>query len=542
MILSFTFILILCSIVIGYSYIFKLLLSEGKIDNQILIFNSDFVYGIFFLSLISLIFNFFIPLAKIIYPISIIGFLTFLYISFKKIVKINFLTLIIIIFSLIFISHSNDVNYDSMLYHLQTIKHNTFFKSIFGVGHLEIRYGMNSTWHSLISLFNISYKEFKVLYIFNLLLYAFVINEIFSNNLNKKNSSIFYLSISISYIFFYSFFHPDRNGTILQNLGSPEVDTIAALLFIFAFYLFINLSENNNYQNNQRLILLCVLIVTVKLSHSSIILLPFWFIIKKDIYKKYIKIYVVSIIFGISWLFKSFILTGCLLFPISLSCFNTNWSLSSETINYYKKIVTSFNRDGPDRSRFGEFDYTINSTDWIMPWFKNYFLTTELLYISFLIIFFSIVILLFLFFKNKILNLDRNYIFLLIVSFLSLMIWFNAPEIRLGYGIIINLVAIFVTILSMNINNNLLNSNFNKLLIIIPFSLVIYKNLHNISSFNDIFIRKFDSTGFKLIQNIEGIKIYQSNQSLCIDIIDFCTLKANTVFKIKNEKYIFFLN
>ena len=177
-----------------------------------------------------------------------------------------------------------------------------------------------------------------------------------------------------------------------------------------------------------------------------------------------------------------------------------------------------------------------------MPWFKNYFLTTELLYISFLIIFFSIVILLFLFFKNKILNLDRNYIFLLIVSFLSLMIWFNAPEIRLGYGIIINLVAIFVTILSMNINNNLLNSNFNKLLIIIPFSLVIYKNLHNISSFNDIFIRKFDSTGFKLIQNIEGIKIYQSNQSLCIDIIDFCTLKANTVFKIKNEKYIFFLN
>ena len=197
MVLSFTFIIALCSIVIGYSYIFKLLLSNGKIDNKILVFNSDFIYGIFFLSLISLVFNFFIPLVKIIYPISFLGFVTFVYIFFKKRVRINFLSLTIIISSLIFISHLNDVSYDSMVYHLQTIKHNTFFKSIFGVGHLEIRYGMNSTWHSLISLFNISYKEFKVLYIFNLLLYAFIINEIFSINLNKKNPSKFYLSISI---------------------------------------------------------------------------------------------------------------------------------------------------------------------------------------------------------------------------------------------------------------------------------------------------------------------------------------------------------
>ena len=542
MILTFAFILCLYSIVVGYSYIFKLLLNDWKNNDEILIFNSDFIYGIFFLSLISIFFNFFIPLVKIIYPISLLGFLIFIYIFLKKKLRINLLSLIMITSSLIFISHTNEVNYDSMLYHLQIIKHNTFFKSIFGVGHLEIRYGMNSTWHSLISLFNISYGEFKVLYIFNILLYAFIINEVFSINLNKKNPSKLYLSISIAYIFIYSFFHPDRNGTFLENLGSPEVDTIVALLFIFAFYLFISLYENKNTQTSQILILLCVLIVTIKLSHAAILLLLFWFIIKENIYKKYIKTFIVSSLFGVSWLFKGFIATGCFLFPFSFSCFNTSWSLSSKTVDHFKDIIISFNRTGPDRLRYNDFDHTINSNDWILPWFKNYFLQTEFLYISFLIIGLSVILLLFLYIKNKVLILDKNYFFLLIVSLISLILWFKAPEIRLGYGVIIGLVAITITILCMNINNNLFNPGLNKLIIIFPLLLVIYKNLNNISFFNDSFTRNFDTTGFKLIQNNDGVNIYRSNVPFCLDIIDFCTFKTNKVFTIKNEKYIYFLN
>ena len=51
-----------------------------------------------------------------------------------------------------------------MLYHLQTIKYNSNFKIILGLSNLEPRLGMNSSYHSLISIFNINLFKFDLFY------------------------------------------------------------------------------------------------------------------------------------------------------------------------------------------------------------------------------------------------------------------------------------------------------------------------------------------------------------------------------------------
>ena len=77
-------IIVLCSI-IGFSYLFKYFISQKKQH----IYNSDILYGIFTIIVLSLILNFFLPLKYFFYPIIIIGCILFLFCIYKNSLKIN---------------------------------------------------------------------------------------------------------------------------------------------------------------------------------------------------------------------------------------------------------------------------------------------------------------------------------------------------------------------------------------------------------------------------------------------------------------------
>ena len=202
------------------------------------------MYGIFFVILLAIISNFFIPLIYlgiIFVPIGLI--LIFLF--FKKYVfKINFFSYFLILFFFIFISYSNQLVGDSNFYHLQTIKWFSEFKLSFGLANLEPRYGLNSLWHIFLSIFNFSILEINLIYHVNLIIYAIVFNEIFSfKNKNMSKLSYIYLFFTLSMLLTYSFIHPMKNGTIFYNLGSPEVDTLAMIFFILSGFLFLKIYE-----------------------------------------------------------------------------------------------------------------------------------------------------------------------------------------------------------------------------------------------------------------------------------------------------------
>ena len=118
--------------------------------------------------------------------------------------------------------------------------------------------------------------------------------------------------------------------------------------------------------------------------------------------------------------------------------------MGAENVENYKNIVSAFNRGIFTKQDWSNFDFTIYTFDWFIPWFKNYFLKTELLTISFLLILifllFNILYYLKELIQKKKLTYNKNELFSFIILIISIYIWLKAPEIRLGYGPIISII------------------------------------------------------------------------------------------------------
>jgi len=175
--------------IIGYTYLYKRILLKKK---NFYIFNLDLIYGIFFITILSIFLNFFLPLKLVTLPFYIIGFFFGIKEFIKKKIFINLFLFLIILISVTIISYNNGENIDSPMYHLQIINWITNYKVSFGISYLEIRYGMNSSWHNFISFFNFSIFSFKSIFFISLILLSIITNEAF--NINKK--------LSISNFFF----------------------------------------------------------------------------------------------------------------------------------------------------------------------------------------------------------------------------------------------------------------------------------------------------------------------------------------------------
>lgn len=539
MFIAFLHLLFLIFCILGYSGLLKKIILNQK---NFEITSIDCVYGFSFLIFISIFLNFFIPLKNITSVIILLGFFLFSYFLYNKNYKLSIFKLSLVSFFLIFISHEQGISYDSQLYHLQTIQLNTDYKTIFGIGNLQPHYGMNSSWHSLLGLLNKNYLGVNLIYLANISVLCFLINEIFKKDFNlNQNLSHIFLLLSVIYIFSYSFFHPYGNGTILNNLGSPEVDLVAMVFFIISIYLYLVCKEKKTNENFYLFSLSILLVITIKISYIGILLVYLYYVYFNKSYlinKINIFIFVSSFI----WFLKSFFLTGCLIFPLKNTCIITNWSMNIDAVDSYSKIVQSFARDTPLRLKFTDFDYTINSFQWFMPWFKEYFLITEFLTISSLIIIISIIILLLTYLKDKInSNQTKNYhLDLILLLVLNLIIWMKAPEIRFGYGSIISLVVLLLSIIFKSYFSYKF-IRFKYLLILsIIFIPITLKNRNNYQNFtNESFVRNFDYSKFKVIYKTNDYNVYKPNDNFCNAYKGFCTYQGYKVSINKKNNFLF---
>ena len=225
---------LLLMVILGYSFFLKRITFNS---NAIVIENTDILYGISLLIFISLFSNFFYPLIHLKTFIIILGFLLFIYAVYKKIFKINFFLYFIVIFFTTCIAFYSNMNIDSPMYHLQLIKWLSLHKISFGLSNLEIRLGFNSSWHSLVALLDLSINKFTAKYYISALILSSLIYEV-TRKKAKLNYSDIFLYLTISFLIFYSFLHPFRNGVILNHLGNPERDIIAMLFFFLIIFFF----------------------------------------------------------------------------------------------------------------------------------------------------------------------------------------------------------------------------------------------------------------------------------------------------------------
>lgn len=538
--------LILISI-IGYSYIFKFLFFARNKDKGF--YNADIVFGLFFLIFFSLVLNFFSPLNFFLVPIILIGTIFFFKCWKDGNLKVNLFFYLLFIFLFVFISYHHGDNVDSPMYHLQIIKWVSSEKIVLGLTNLEIRFGSNSLWFNLISLYQFKLKNFNSIFIFNIIPLAILLTETMNK---KKTLSYIFLILTVSFLLFFSYLHPYNNGVILNHLRNPELDIPVMVFFILSFYFFLKCIEKKSIQDLNLLIFSSMVCLIIKVSHAGVILLPIMISIlyfKKNLITFLIqKSNLFLIFFLILWFFKNLFISGCLLFPLSFTCFETGWSVGVEKIDEYSKIIKSYARDTPERSRYSDFNYTINSFQWFIPWFKEYALKNALLKISFTI-FSTSLILLFIckFFKflNKIKNL-RLYFASLIILFLNLFLWFQAPEIRFGWGVLLALTCLPLSILIFyNKFFDYLKIQYFSNIPIILFSLLLIDNQKNFNLNNLVSPKNksFDYSQIIKFSNYQDKDFYYSKNWKCYDFKKICvnSPKDNYILE-KKSGYLIFLN
>jgi len=228
----FFFFIILC----GLSFIFKYFFFRSK-----KIINLDLIYGFYFILVLAIFFNFFIALKFLFYPLIIVGIISFIYNI--RYFKLRFSYYIFIILGIFYISLANGIAIDSLVYHLQIIQKFNSNSIILGFFNLDLKYGLNTPWHLIMSIFYFENQNVDFIYYLNLIILSILLYEGFS--FKNKSFAFLFLLFSIFFLFFYSIIHPSGNGIILTLLGSPDTDISAAFFCILAVYIFLEKRKSN---------------------------------------------------------------------------------------------------------------------------------------------------------------------------------------------------------------------------------------------------------------------------------------------------------
>ena len=237
------------------------------------------------------------------------------------------------------------------------------------------------------------------------------------------------------------------------------------------------------------------------------------------------------------WFLRSFIISGCLIFPVSLSCSGLDIFLSKDIIENYANIIKSFARTAPNYENFSNFNFSIYSTNWILPWFNNYFIKSSITQImGFITLIFIIPFIKSLIYEKKFFHMKIILIFSFIISFI---LWLQAPDIRFAVGLLISIPALLV-IFSFKLEFlekfNFLIKNF----LIFVFVILIFKNFNNYKFFfeKSLFIRDYKIESIKKINSIENFNIFFNNNDggFCYDVEPICLLKNKKV-KLSYNKF-----
>ena len=271
------------------------------------------IYGFLPIGIIALIINFFYPLSQNQNTLFLIPVIFFL-IEFSKNGKIYSLfkvNLLISILVTIFISFDTVYRPDAGWYHLPFTKILNDFKIIFGTASLHPMFGVNSIMQYISAAFNNLILNDKGVLLPNALIaiyfFSFFIFELFkTNNIFLKK---FFCFFTLSYMF------------IEANRYSEYGNDVPGLFyFLYVIYLFLDLKKSNiSYKEIEKIFLFSAFAFTIKTFLIFIFFIPL-FLFFKNIKKKFFPF--LASFFLIVWFIKNILISGCLIYPVNITCSN----------------------------------------------------------------------------------------------------------------------------------------------------------------------------------------------------------------------------
>ena len=426
-----------------------------KINNEFNIFKYG-LYGGIILAFLALFLNFFLNLGKNINTIIFLFFLIYLIFEQKKLLKKIFISSIIIALTCsILIIYENTYRPDAGLYHLPYISYLNNEKIIIGLSNIHFRFAHTSIIQYLSALnYNWFFSD-KGIVLPTAIIYSSFLFYLIYEMKNTEDKSILVFNFLL-----FSFLCLKINR--YSDFGN---DAPAHIYYFFLTSLALKYYNNITQIRMGEIITISSFIVFNKITLFLGSLITFIFLFfKKKIYFFPIKTIILVFIFTIAFFLKNFFVSGCIAFPVDMTCVSkVIWFDNSGANNSMAKIVMVENEAwtkgwSDQKNNIKSYDEYISNFDWINIWLNNHGKRTLIKLLPFIIffIFFSSIILKI---KKNFNNENNNYSNILekkilssflLLNFFGVMLWFfKFPVFRYGYSYII-LFIFFLILLSLN--------------------------------------------------------------------------------------------
>ena len=312
-----------------------------------------------------------------------LGFILFL-IKIKNLNKLskNNLILTVGIFGFLlfglFIYKTHD---DFLYYHFQYSYYLTQQPSIIGIGNFGLGLRTSSSLFYLNSLFYLPIIEYFTFQITPVLILGFsnlILIIKIKNDLKNKRYNFLTIYNLLVFLFINIFFYR------ISEHGTDKSAQILILILISEILLMINFNVNIE-KSITKLFTLIGLIIAFKAFYILygllfLVILFHIYKVKKNLlnsFKILIKNYfVLSFLFlSTLLLFHNFLISGCLIYPVSISCFDNNlWAIKINEVNDLNNLYEQWAKGGagPD-FRVDNPTLYIKNFNWVSNWIDVYF-------------------------------------------------------------------------------------------------------------------------------------------------------------------------
>ena len=465
----------------------------GKHQNIILNVRKEILYpilGLIFSGNLLIFLNFFIELKNnLIFIILLISLLpNFLELKIKPGFDKNNLIYFFVIPSILLVSISDiTFHYDAGYYHLN---HQNWLREsnlIIGMVNIFWPFGMSSIFEFLSSILWFD-NSFILLHFLNLIFIHFLYNCLFfflfiSKDNILKNCSLFILLFSLLDNFG---FGGGRNGFIyIQEVGKQ--DSAVAILTIFLSVALLKHIYKKNAGSIDFVYAMLIACFTFQIKVRGVFLFLllgfslFQVILNKTYKVKEIFYYSTpTLIISLFWFTKSFLTSGCLIFPVSITC--------NKNLKWYEAGSTARIEAYTTETSFAYMEYFLSKDLNFINWFQDFFgLVSENgfatfyrnVYLNFIISILILITIKYLFFKQK---ANKTYFKLILFSYvlsgLSYLIFYG-PIPRYTTGIL----TICAGAIGFFVQNSKYKMSEKLLLIIFVISIGLVPRLNSYKSF-----------------------------------------------------------
>lgn len=362
----------------------------------------------------------------------------------EKYISILMVSLGVIIFGS-YIASRTPEGYDTLNYHIPSIRWLEEYGAVKGLGNLHTRFAYNSSFLCLQALFSFSWLYESSLHSVNGFIWTFMVIKAFSS-LWWLQDRKFQLSDLLRIIFLVILFRYDE----LCNVCTPNTDFMPMCLVAYIFIEWCALVEDNekSYVPYGLLGILGLFSVSVKLSAAALALFvvkPCIMIIRQRKFTELIKFGILGIIVVLPYVLRNIIISGYILYPIaSLDFFDFDWEIPKSVVASDNVAIKCFARVWG--TNWSYYDIQKSFIEWFEIWIQKAESYFDILAIfnNILLLIISIV-LVFMAIKKKKMKFDLSMIVISMVGYIVLI--GSAPSIRFGrwWFYIIPAITIYIS-------------------------------------------------------------------------------------------------